>query len=45
METLEAIFACKSIREYTPQTVPDELVQELLAAAICRFTWLPSSQA
>jgi nitroreductase len=34
METLEAIFTRKSIREYTPQTVPDELVQELLAAAM-----------
>ena len=34
METLEAIFTRTSIRECTPQTVPDELVQELLAAAM-----------
>lgn len=34
METLEAIFTRKSIREYTPQTVPDNVVQELLAAAM-----------
>ena len=34
METLEAILTRRSIREYTPQAVPDELVQELLAAAM-----------
>jgi nitroreductase len=34
METLEAIFTRRSIREYTSQIVPDELVQELLAAAM-----------
>jgi len=34
METLEAIFTRTSIREYTSQNVPDELVQELLAAAM-----------
>jgi len=34
METLEAIFARRSIRDYTPQAVPDELIQELLAAAM-----------
>jgi nitroreductase len=34
METLEAIFTRRSIREFTTQTVPDELVHELLAAAM-----------
>jgi nitroreductase len=34
METLEAILTRKSIREYTNQAVPDNLVQELLAAAM-----------
>ena len=34
METLKAIFTRRSIREYTQQAVPDELVQELLAAAM-----------
>jgi nitroreductase len=34
METLEAILTRRSIREYTSQAVPDELVQELLAAAM-----------
>lgn len=34
METLEALFTRRSIRDYTPQAVPDELVQELLAAAM-----------
>ena len=34
METLKAIYTRRSIREYTPQAVPDELVQELLAAAM-----------
>jgi nitroreductase len=34
METLEAILTRRSIRQYTPQAVPDELVQELLAAAM-----------
>jgi nitroreductase len=34
METLKAIFTRRSIREYTPQAVPDELVQELLEAAM-----------
>ena len=34
METLEAIRTRRSIREYTSQAIPDELVQELLAAAM-----------
>jgi nitroreductase len=34
METMEAILTRSSIREYAPQVVPDELVQELLAAAM-----------
>jgi nitroreductase len=34
METLEAIFTRRSIREYTSQTVPDELVEKLLSAAM-----------
>ncbi len=34
METLEAILTRRSIREYTPQAVPGELVQELMAAAM-----------
>ena len=34
METIEAIFTRRSIREYTSQSIPDELVQELLAAAM-----------
>ena len=34
METLEAIFTRRSVRKYTPQTIPDELVIELLAASM-----------
>jgi nitroreductase len=34
METLKAILTRRSVREYTPQAVPDEFVQELLAAAM-----------
>jgi nitroreductase len=34
METLEAILTRRSIREYTAQAVPDELIQELLVAAM-----------
>lgn len=34
METLEAIFTRRSIREYTAQAVADELVERLLAAAM-----------
>mgnify|MGYP001038886552 CR=1 FL=1 len=34
METLKAILTRRSIREYTQQAVPGELVQELLAAAM-----------
>lgn len=34
METLAAILTRRSIREYTPQAVPDELVQKLLEAAM-----------
>ena len=34
METMETIFTRRSIREYTSQAIPDELVQELLAAAM-----------
>ncbi len=34
METLEAIHTRRSIREYTAQAVPEELLQELLAAAM-----------
>jgi nitroreductase len=34
MEALEAILTRRSIREYTQQAVPEELVQELLAAAM-----------
>jgi nitroreductase len=34
METLDAIYSRRSVREYTHQTVPDELVQKLLAAAM-----------
>jgi len=34
METLQAMLTRRSIREYTQQAVPDELVQELLAAAM-----------
>jgi nitroreductase len=34
METLEAILTRRSIREYTSQTIPDGLVQELLEAAM-----------
>jgi nitroreductase len=34
MDTLEAILTRQSIREYTPQAVPDELVGELMAAAM-----------
>jgi nitroreductase len=34
MEALEAIFTRRSIRQYTSQNVPNEFVQELLAAAM-----------
>ena len=34
MQTLEAIFTRRSIREYKSQAVPDKLVQELLEAAM-----------
>jgi nitroreductase len=34
METLEALFTRRSIREYTTQPVPEDLLQELLAAAM-----------
>jgi nitroreductase len=34
MGILKEIFTRRSIREYTQQAVPDELVQELLAAAM-----------
>jgi nitroreductase len=34
METLEAIFTRRSIREYAQRAVPEEAVQELLAAAM-----------
>jgi nitroreductase len=34
VETLEAILTRRSIRQYTPQAVPDELIQDLLAAAM-----------
>jgi len=34
METLEAILTRRSIREYTSQPVPEELVRDLLAAAM-----------
>ena len=34
MEALDAILTRRSIREYTAQAVPDELVQALLAAAM-----------
>jgi nitroreductase len=34
METLDAIFTRRSIREYTSQAIPDELVHEILAAAM-----------
>jgi nitroreductase len=34
METLEAIFTRRSIREYIPQVVPNELLQKLLEAAM-----------
>jgi nitroreductase len=34
METLEAIFTRRSIRKYTSQTIPDELVEKLLLAAM-----------
>jgi nitroreductase len=34
METLKAILTRRCIREYTTQAVPEELVQELLAAAM-----------
>ncbi len=34
METLAAILTRRSIREYTPQALPDELVQKLLTAAM-----------
>ena len=34
METLKAILTRRSIREYTSETVPDELVQKLLTAAM-----------
>ncbi len=34
MDTLEAILTRRSIREYTSQALPDELVHKLLAAAM-----------
>jgi nitroreductase len=34
METLEAILTRRSIRQYQPTPVPEELVQKLLAAAM-----------
>ena len=34
METLEAILTRRSVREYTPEPVPGELVHELLAGAM-----------
>jgi len=34
MNTFDAIFTRRSIRKYTPQTVPEELVTELLKAAM-----------
>ncbi len=34
METMEAIFTRQSVREYSSQAVPDELVQILLEAAM-----------
>ena len=34
METIEAIFTRRSVRTYTPHTIPDELVLELLAASM-----------
>lgn len=34
MEALEAIFTRRSIREYQPQSVPEEVLEEVLAAAM-----------
>ncbi len=34
METVEAILSRRSIRKYTADPVPDELIQELLKAAM-----------
>jgi nitroreductase len=34
MEALEAIFTRRSIREYTTQAVPEELVKKILSAAM-----------
>jgi len=34
METLQAILTRKSVREYTTQPVPDEMVREILEAAM-----------
>jgi len=34
METLEAIFTRRSIRKYTSQIIPDELVEKILSAAM-----------
>ena len=34
MNTFDAIFTRRSIRKYTPQPVPEELVAELLKAAM-----------
>lgn len=34
MDTLEAIFTRRSVRQYTPQPVPEELVEKLLRAAM-----------
>jgi nitroreductase len=34
METLDAIFTRRSIREYTSQMIPEDLVHEILAAAM-----------
>ncbi|MDD4876160.1 MAG: nitroreductase family protein [Dehalococcoidales bacterium] len=35
MDTMEAIFTRRSIRKYTKQEVSDELLKELLEAAMC----------
>ena len=35
MDAMETIFTRRSIRRYTGQPVPDELIKELLEAAMC----------
>ncbi len=35
MDVMEAIFTRRSIRKYSGQPVPDELIKELLEAAMC----------